>query len=169
MSVSFFRKNLERGTIVELVMLGAVLTISIFLLVMTLKNSPKQEPLANQNLMVERERIVPKVPAIIYNLTGSIKDLQFNSMLFLADMQAVEGDQIVQTKMEKKVLLTDETKFSQLKIIIDKKTGAQSIQEIKISRQDLQKGAQAEVIAKENIKEALEFSASQVRLLPVVK
>lgn len=159
----------QKGTIVELVMLGMVLAISIFLLIMTLKNSPAKEPVADQNAGIAREKIIPKIPRMIYNLTGLIKDLGPSSMQFLANMQVVENGQIVQSQAEKKVILTDETKFSQLKIITDKKTGNQSIQEVKISRQDLKSGDQAEVIAKENIKDVSEFSASQVRLLPVIK
>lgn len=162
----------QKGTVVELVLLGIVLAFSVFLLVFVLKDKQAQEQSLEQpdqhNLIgigVGRAKITQ--PAMLYNLNGFIKDIQAGALTLEANIPQVnaQGEPISQKEI-RKVLLTPQTEFSRLYMFEDKQTGQQSIKQEGIALADLKKGDKIEVIASRNIKDALEFEAKQVRALP---
>lgn len=155
-----------------MVLLGVVLVISIALLVFAVQEKQTKEALVSQQKpssamasLVEKPKVT--LPSVLYNLNGVIKRIEQGAIVLEANVPAVNqaGEPISQKEI-KKALLTPETKFTRLHIEKDEQNGQQSIKQATIALGDLKLGDKIEVIANRDIKDALEFEAKQVRVLP---
>lgn len=110
----------------------------------------------------------PKVtlPTTLYNLAGSIKNLDKDSLTLEANIPFIDekGEPIsrIETRTAK---ITALTKFSRL-AFVETESGKRVPKETTITFNDLKIGNFVEVIALEDISHAEEFEASQIRILP---
>jgi len=113
--------------------------------------------------------IKPSIPDVLFNLSGLIKEHGGSFLMMEADIPSMlESGQVAREKEIRRVLVNTETKVSRLNIITDQQTKKQLIQEVAAVFKDLKVGDLIEVIAKDDISQAYEFTASQIRLLPTM-
>ena len=125
------------------------------------------EPIAPQaeSPSVKAQKII--VPDIIYNLTGTVQNIEENSIILKANIPHLnEANQPVQRTETRKIVIGPTTNFSRLNFVAQKESGRKAIQESTITFQELKAGDHIEVIAREDITKSEEFEAAQVRILP---
>lgn len=159
----------NKDRFLELCLLFTILGICLIILFANISGKnrvPKEffvQPSARAGVPQEQEKII--LPAVIFNISGAIQainpaDLMVKALIIRADSNGVLGRNLEM----RKVKITSETKFSQLKI--EEELGRQIIKEIGFAFKDLKVGDYVEVIANYNIINKTEFEASQVRLSP---
>lgn len=121
-------------------------------------------PLTKKEITEELPKVT--VPKILYNLTGSVQKLNSGSFLFEATIfQPYEKEQPSKITEMRKVLVTPVTKFCRLTFVVQEGTNTKTPQETPLKFQDLKLGDYVEVISNQDISQAEEFEATQVRIL----
>jgi flagellar basal body-associated protein FliL len=107
------------------------------------------------------------LPKTFYNLVGTVKNYDKNSITFEASIpQLNEEGEVVRKTEIRKALLLPTTKFSKLTFVVQPETGKKIPKEEKISLTDIKIGDQIEVISNQDISSKKEFEVLQVRVLP---
>ncbi len=155
---------------------GASLILFIFLMLIysgeciykNTREQPRERPLLQEKEMPKKEE-PPKVtlPKVLYNLAGPIQKLEKNSLILEANIpQLNEQGQLTPKIESRKVLITAKTKFSRLIFVAQEGKNQKTPQETNISFNDLNLKDYIEVISNQDISQAQEFEATQIRVLP---
>lgn len=116
---------------------------------------------------IPQKEIKITLPKVLYNLAGTIKNLEKNSFVLEAGIPLLdENNQVVQKIEIRKVLITSATKISQLTFVTQAGTDKKTPKEILLTFKDLKIGDYVEVISNQDISQAPEFEVTQVRVLP---
>ncbi|MCG2701382.1 hypothetical protein L6267_04395 [Candidatus Parcubacteria bacterium] len=107
------------------------------------------------------------MPKFLYNLIGSIQRIEGNSIILEANVPYVNEVNQIANKIEtRKAIVNPETDFSRIIFKDTGDAGRKTVQESKITLEDLKVGDQIEVIANKDIKNKQEFEVVSVRILP---
>jgi len=123
-----------------------------------------------QSVKIEKKEDPNKMvlSSVIYNLVGTVQSVDEDSFILEASVyHAGEKGQITQTKEERKVNITPDTRISRLTFI--PKQGSDEIKqpsETLMSFEDIEVGDYMEVISDQDISVAQEFEAIRARFLP---
>jgi flagellar basal body-associated protein FliL len=128
---------------------------------------PKEKTKAPQ----KKETLPPPPPAVvlpkvIYNLSGEIKKIEPNAIIFEASIPVLgENNQITQKKEIRKAIITPSTTFNKISFVeVEEKR--KKVVESPITFKDLKIGDLIEVISNQDISHAEEFEATQIRVFP---
>jgi flagellar basal body-associated protein FliL len=128
---------------------------------------PKEKPKAPQ----KKETLPPPPPAVVlpkvmYNLSGEIKKIESNAIIFEASIPVLgENNQIAQKKEIRKAIITPSTTFNKISFVeVEEKR--KRVVESPITFKDLKIGDLIEAISNQDISHAEEFEATQIRLFP---
>lgn len=116
------------------------------------KETPEEEP-----------KII--LPTILYNLSGTIKKLEKDSLSFEAKLtQLDEKGQLIEKMEIRKAIITSTTKFNRL-TFVEAEPGRKTIKESPIAFKDLKMGDYIEAVSNQDISHAEEFEATLIRIL----
>lgn len=127
--------------------------------------SPKEEAGSKDSEIVSE---APKVslPKVLYNLAGTIKEIENQTILLEASIPQIdEAGQPVAKREMRRVKITNLTKFSLL-TFVETQPGRKTPQETSITFKNLKVGDYIDVISNQDISQAEEFEATQIRVLP---
>ena len=152
--------------------IGALLILSIFLVLVyfgdsIFKNTGEQLLLQEKETPKKEEPPKITLPKVLYNLAGPIQELQKDYLIFEASIPQInDAGQLVPKTEARKVLIAPATKFSRLAFVAQAGTNQKTPQETSISFKDLKVKDYIEAISNQDISEAQEFQAIQIRVLP---
>ncbi|MCX6761062.1 MAG: hypothetical protein NTZ84_03115 [Candidatus Nealsonbacteria bacterium] len=113
----------------------------------------------------EAQKII--IPKVLYNLAGLVQELDKNSFILEASIpQLNDSGKPIQKKETRKVNITSATRFSRLTFVSQEGETGKAPVETPMTFSDIKVGDYIEVIANQDISQALEFEASQARSLP---
>lgn len=149
---------------------GGLLILSIFLMVGYfgdyLGKKEGQQPVSQEESSQNEEPQVT-LPKVLYNLAGPIQELQKDYLIFDASIPQInDAGQLVPKTEVRKVLIAPATKFSRLAFVAQAGTNQKTPQETVIAFKDLKVKDYIEVVSNQDIYEAQEFQAIQIRVLP---
>ena len=147
------------------IILILILIVIIVLISTKYYFSQKRTPsISEEEAPEEEQKII--LPKILYNLTGVIHELNKGSLLFEASIPQIdENGQPVEKTETREAKITQLTKFTQL-TFIETEPGRKIPKETPITFQDFKIGDYIEVISNQDISQAEEFEATQIRILP---
>jgi len=153
---SYGRPN--KTTILIVVVLILLLIIGIIFLKQKLGFGQQKTGQENQKITV---------PKVIYNLAGLVQKLEENSFILEASIpQLDQSGKVTQRKETRKINVTSGTKFSRLTFVAQPGSTGKSPLETPMTFGEIKVGDYIEVIANQDISQAQDFEASQVRELP---
>lgn len=160
----------QKESILKIILevIGGLLILFIFLTISYFGKKEAPPPIFQKEEASKKENqqqiILPKV---LYNLAGPIQELQKDSLTFEASIPEINGAGQLAPKTElRKVLITTTTKFSRLAFVAQEGTNQKTPQETAISFKDFKVKDYIEVISNQDISQAQEFTAVQIRILP---
>jgi len=107
------------------------------------------------------------IPKVIYNLAGLVQKLEENSFILEASIpQLDQSGKVTQKKETRKINVTADTKFSRLTFVAQPGSTGKSPLETPMTFGEIKVGDYIEVIANQDISQAQDFEATQVRELP---
>ena len=146
--------------------IGLILIIALFaILVLANYYSSQKEMVSDVPEEVIEE--LPKVtlPKVIYNLSGTIQEIQENYFIFAARVPMLdEKGQQIQKEEIRKVLITPATRFVVM-TIVEVEPGIRRPEEKEVPLEDFKIGSNIEVISSKNLFVAEEFEAIKIRLI----
>ncbi len=157
------QKNNKRTIMIIGLISIIIILIGLLLCIYLWAKSKDVEPLAPEEASSE----VPEVttPKVLYNLVGTIKEIEETVIVFEAVVPQVnEKGEIVPKNELRRILISPTTEFTRLTIVTHEETGKQTIKEIKITFKDFKVGDYIEVLSSQNISEEKEFRASKIRI-----
>lgn len=123
-----------------------------------------QQPVP-QNQTPSQQQVT--LPSTIYNLTGTVRVVQQDSLIFEAKIPGIASDGSLVYQLENKTVgVTPDTRITKLIFVQDAETNQRKLQELDISLSSLVRGDVIEVISKREIRDTDEIFATQIRLLP---
>ena len=153
-------KNISVGIVVVIV---AIVLVSLFV-VMERARTPEQQTTSETQPVLESPE--PKLPKVLYNLTGRIETIEANAVVFDAVISFVNAAGEIEQKTEtRKAVITPTTKITRLVFVTQPGTDSRTPRESQISLGSLQAGDLVEVLSNRDISSAEEFEATQIRLL----
>jgi len=162
------KKTTKNIITILLVLILISLIVIILLSILSLFKEDLNEFNLPESKSFQREK-PPKVtlPDVVYNLTGTVKKFEKNSIIFEATIPKLnEKNEIVMETELRKALVTPLTKFTRLSFIKQEGTNRETPQEKSITFQDIKINDYIEVISNQNILQKQEFEVTQIRILP---
>jgi len=152
--------------------IGALLILSIFLMLIYFgdaiyKNTREQLLLQEKEMPKKEEPPKITLPTVLYNLAGPIQELEKSFIILEAGIPQLNEQGQLTHKIElRKVFVIPTTKFSRLTFVTQEGTNQKTPQETVILFKDLKVKDYIEAISNQDISEAQEFQAIQIRVLP---
>ena len=164
----------EKGNLLKIILevIGGILILSIFLMLVYFSDSISKiikEQASLQKGEVAKEEEPPQVtlPKVLYNLAGPIQQLGVGMLVLEAEIpQLTETGEVSQKIESRKVFVTASTKFSRLTFVAQAGNSQKTPQETVIAFKDLKVKDYIEVVSNQDISQAAEFTAVQIRILP---
>jgi|GEM_PF-3692910 len=157
----------KRNFLIIIAGLVIVFIVFIGLFFNSRQEKPEQSNLLEAGVPSSVSNIVES--GVLYNLTGVIKELEDNAIIFEAIIPHFnENNQLITTNETRKAIINSNTALVRLEIIIHKETGAEIPEEKTIEFKDFKVDDYIEVLslAGQDISRAEEFEVSKIRILP---
>ncbi len=116
---------------------------------------------------VKEKEIVYNTPKVIYNLSGSVEEINSDFLLLRVKVPEITGKYSAEFSGPelRKVSFSEDTKFNRLKFIQIKGTSKRTIEVVDVPKEEFVLGDYVEVISGGNIAQVAEFKALQVKKL----
>jgi len=167
--------GLKKSWLKEIVIIGLILILIslVFLIYLNYHFSKKisQLELEFQKTAISKKETKepPKVslPKVLYNLTGKIKNLERNTIVFEANVPVIDENNQPRSKIEiRKAIITPNTKFTRLTFVQKESDNKKIPLETNITLNDLKISDYIDVISNQDIYQKEEFESTEIRVLP---
>lgn len=131
------------------------------------KTEIKTQPLVQEEKKTE-EKSTSKIiiPEEIFNLSGVIMEIKNDSLIFDAKIPYLDESGIAMSKNEsREAIIGVNTELKKMSIIAKEGTNKKTVQETNMNFSELKVGDYIEAIARENIKDLVEFEAAKIRIM----
>ena len=168
---TFIRKSyLKEITIIGLILIFITLLLSVYFNYYLSKKVFQLElEFQKQAALKKEQKETPQIslPKVLYNLTGEIKSLEGDTIVFDANIPVMTEDNQLRSKIEtRKAIITPNTKITTLTFLQKEGENKKAPVETNISLKELKIGDYIEVISNQDISQKEEFEITQIRVLP---
>ncbi len=153
----------------------SLFVIFIVLIISIVSNYYASREVVDKTDTVKKEEVVPakrkeavySTPKVIYNLSGSIEEINQDFLLLRVKIPELTGERSAEFNGPelRKVSFSDDTKFNRIKFTSIKGTSRSKVDMVDTPREEFLQGDFIEVMANEDIAQISEFEAAQIRKL----